>query len=259
MPFNAYFLELYIPPSFYLTHSIFAESRYSLSIRSIAIPPKNNFLQNGIPNVVLESFLNVLEPQINPNLTPPPLASPPVTHRPPYNVVAPSHGRFYFLNSLSLFSKYRHIHIFSQDSYTPPLFFWSDLRNPPLNHTQYFGLESLTRHQPLFVFCYNQLQHLLPCSFISGLYYPSSPYTILRWRERRRTCQLSTSSRNFEECLDKAGIHTWRKRSQKENRKPVPGNGIRLLLFDKCKFTKPFKWKKCWTRQTTHWSHIYQL
>ena len=34
---------------------------------------------------------------------------------------------------------------------------------------------------------------------------------------------------------------------------------VRLLLFDKCKFTKPFQWKKCWTRQTTHWPFIYPI
>ena len=74
-----------------------------------------------------------------------------------------------------------------------------------------------------------------------------------------KTPLLVINSSEFEVCLNKAGDHTQRKRSQKENRKPVQSNEIRLLLFDKCKFTKPLKLKKCWTRQTTHWSHIYQI
>ena len=36
--------ELYIPPLFYVKHSIFAESRYPLFIRSITTPPNHNFL-----------------------------------------------------------------------------------------------------------------------------------------------------------------------------------------------------------------------
>ena len=90
------------------------------------------FLQNGIPNVVLESSPDVLEPQINPALPPPPSSI-------PSTLAAPSHDRFYFLNSLSLFSKYRHIHVFSQDSCLPP-FFCSDLRNPPQPHTAFLVL-----------------------------------------------------------------------------------------------------------------------
>ena len=35
--------------------------------------------------------------------------------------------------------------------------------------------------------------------------------------------------------------------------------GSVYFYFDKCKFNKPLKWKKYWTRQTTHWSHIYQI
>ena len=76
----------------------------------------------------------------------------------PSNLAAPSHDRFYFPNSLSLFSKYKYIFLE-----------WFTYPPPPLNHTRYFGLDSLTTHQPLFVFCYNQLQHLFPCIFIFGL------------------------------------------------------------------------------------------
>ena len=132
----------------------------------------------------------------------------------------------------------------------------------PLNHAQYFW-SWLTPHQPLFFFCCNQLQHLLPIIFIFGLCYPPSPkFTVSRWHSWkpwylwRQTSHIPISSREFEECLNKTGDHTWRKRKQEENRKPVPKNGMRFLLFDKCKFTKPLKWKKCWIRQTTHCSHI---
>ena len=121
---------------------------------------------------------------------------------------------------------------------------------PPLSPVQYFW-SWLTPHQLLFVFCTNQPRHLLPCNlyFFASVTDPS-PYTLSRWRKYheniRRTYryQCLTSSREFEVCLNKAVDNTWRKRSQNENRKPAPGNGIRLLLFDKCKFTKPLKWKK---------------
>ena len=92
-----------------------------------------------------------------------------------------------------------------------------------------------------------------------------SPYIIyllkMTWKplNRRRTYLCSTSSREFEECLNKAGNHTWRKRRQNENRKPVLWNRIRLLLFDKCKFTKLSQRTKSWTRQTIHWVHINQI
>ena len=72
--------------------------------------PKPHFLQNDlhVPNIVLEPSPNVLEPQINPTLNNP---FPHVQS----NLVAPSHDRFYSLNSLSLYSKYGHINIFSKD------------------------------------------------------------------------------------------------------------------------------------------------
>ena len=61
--------------------------------------PKHIF-QGAILNVVLESSPNVLEPQISLTLTPPPLL--PQFH--------PAMTVFYFLNSLSLFSKYSRIY-----------------------------------------------------------------------------------------------------------------------------------------------------
>ena len=109
-----------------------------------------------------------------------------------------------------------------------------------------------------FCYTYNQLQHLLPFTFIFWLCYPHLTIYPLKmtWNpwQHHRTYQCSTWSRKFEVCLNKTGDYTWSKRSQNEKRKPVPGKGIRLLLFDKCKFTNPLKWKKWWTCQTTHWS-----
>ena len=96
------------------------------------------------------------------------------------------------------------------------------------------------------------------CIFCFGLSYQPLTISLLSWRKtnknRHRTYQCSTSSR---ECLNKAGDHAWRKRTQNVNRKPVTGNSIRILLVDKWKFTKSLKWKKCWTRQTTHSGHIF--
>ena len=131
---------------------------------------------------------------------------------------------------------------------------------PSLHPIQFFLLW-LNQHLPLFVFFHNQLQHLLPPFF--NLSYPAILIYPLKMTltplNRRRTYLCSISSREFEECPNKAEDRTWRKRSQSENRKPVPWNRIRLLLFHKCKFTKSLNWKKCWTRQYTHRSHIYQI
>ena len=92
-----------------------AESRYPFLIETLPLPLTTINLQNDIPNVVLESSPNVLEPQRGPILNP--LPSPSCI---PSSLAAPSHDSFYFLNySLSRFSKYRHIHIFSKVSYFP--------------------------------------------------------------------------------------------------------------------------------------------
>ena len=157
----------------------------------------------------------------------------------------------FFLFSESYISLLQ-IHLFSQHSYNT---------HPSSLHLiqQFWSL--LTPHQSLF--CNNQFQHSLPRIFILDLITYSSPYTLSRWRETYNTdvahTYCSTSLGEFEECRNKAGDHTWRKSSRKENRRPVAGKGIRLLLFDRCKFSMPFSWKKCWTRQTTHLSHIYRI
>ena len=100
-----------------LKHPIFADSRYPRFMRSIATPPHHNFFKNDILKIVLGRLPTFLEPQINLTLNPP---SP--NSCVPSTIVAPSHDHIFFLNSLSLFSKYRHIQIVYQDSYIPLLF-----------------------------------------------------------------------------------------------------------------------------------------
>ena len=90
--------ELYIPPLFYVKHSIFSESRCPLFIRSITTPPNHNFLKNSISSDVLESSPNFFGAANQPYPKPPPLPS-----CMPSTLAAPSHDRFYFLNSLYLY------------------------------------------------------------------------------------------------------------------------------------------------------------
>ena len=124
---------------------------------------------------------------------------------------------------------------------------------------------ALTNSTPIFV-CLDLLflsTSTSPSSYLINHSYPALPIFPLKMTlnplNRRRKYICSTSSREFEECPNRVRYHTWRKRSQNEKRKPMQWNGIRLLLFDKCKFTKSLNWKTYWTRQTTHWSHIYQI
>ena len=178
---------------------------------------------------------------------------------------------FYFLNHIPVYLSSPNIGTYKKKMFmyflkihTLYLYPFSGVVNaiPSVHITQNFW-SWLIPYQNLFVFCYNQFQHFLPRIFIFGLNYPTLPINPLKmtWNplNMHRTCPLLSSSREFEECLNNAGDNTWRKRSQNVNRKPVLRNGIRLLLFDKYKFTKPLKWKKCWTRQTTHLSHIYRI
>ena len=126
------------------------------------------------------------ENQSYPKLQPPP--SPPLANCPS----APSHDLFDFLNKVP---KYRYMHLFSQDSNI-----WSDVHYPtppPLKPAQYFW-SSLTPHQPLFVFCYNQLQHL-SCIFIFYHCYPSlTIYPIkMTWNPWKHT-SLTSIFNSFE-------------------------------------------------------------
>ena len=114
--------------------------------------------------------------------------------------------------------KYRPIKgLFTQNSYFPPLFYTYRQRNPPLHPSNYLWSWSLlTAHQPLFVFSNNQFQHFLPHIFILSLNDPLYILLKMTWNplNRRRTNLCSTSSREFEECLNKAGNHTCSKRNQ---------------------------------------------
>ena len=85
------------------------------------------------------------------------------------------HARFYFLNRISL-SQIQGNTCFFQRFLYPTSFFRSAILNPLQYVWPWPNL-----HQPLFAFCHNQIQHLLP---------------------------LSTSSREFEECPNIAVDHT---------------------------------------------------
>ena len=159
---------------------------------------------------------------------------------------SPNLSRFYCLDRIhvSFFPKYRRIDVFSQDSIFHSFFKLKCVPPPPYTLC------------PIQYVCIINLNIF----FVLFLVTPPPPIYLLEmtWKQlnSRRAYLGSTSSREFEECLNKAGHHTWMKHRENENRKPVSWNGIRLLLFDKCKFTKPFRRTKSWTRQTTHWSHI---
>ena len=76
----------------------------------------------------------------------------------------------------------------------------------------YVTQPALTPQYFLFVFCYNQLQHLLPCIFIfivlplfpTPHHIPSKDGVI----PMKTYVQCSISAREFEVCLNKAGDHT---------------------------------------------------
>ena len=68
---------------------------------------------------------------------------------------------------------------------------------------------------------------IFPSSYLYfGLSYPPLPiyFLMMTWHQlhRRRTYICSTFLRKFEECLNKAGNHTWRNRSENEKQKPAP-------------------------------------
>ena len=110
MPFKSILFRCVYPTPFLQSHVI------PFFVRSIATPLTTIFLQNGTQccfGVVSQRF----ESANQPTCTPLPSCI-------PSTLVAPSHARFYFLNSLSFFSKYRHIHILSQDSYLPSFMEW---------------------------------------------------------------------------------------------------------------------------------------
>ena len=175
---------------------------------------------------------------------------------------------FYFLNHKTVYLSSPNIgtYMYFLKIHTIYLYPFPGVVNaiPSVHIIQNF-LSWLIPYQPLFVFCYNQFQHFLLSIFIFGLSYPTLPIYPLKmtWNplNMRRTCPLLNIGQRIRRVPQQCGDNTWRKRSQNVNRKPVLRNMIplRLLLFDKYKFPKLFQWKKCWTRQTTHLSHIYRI
>ena len=83
---------------------------------------------------------------------------------------------FYFLYFFSVLQIQAHTYIFSRFIYH--LLFWCYIRIPThlKPHPVFFSW--LTTHQPLFVFCYNQLQHLLSCIFIFLPLLPTSHHML---------------------------------------------------------------------------------
>ena len=193
----------------------------------------------------MESTPNFLEPQINNTLNPfPQLHTVHLSRTQPWP--------FFIFLIVYILS--------SQDSYLPP-FFWSDLRHPPRikPHPVFLALTQCPNTNPVII----NFKISWPVSLF--LISATHPHHILSQDDVKtmKTDVAHTNGQHIQEnsksASTKRGDHTWRKRSKTEKRKPVPGNGIRLLLFDKCKFVKHLKRKKGWTRQTTHWWHIYQI
>ena len=114
------------------------------------------------------------------------------------------HVRFYFLNRISLFPKYREIHVFSQDSYIPHPFNQNDIRYPLL--TSHLVFLAFINPTPTLV-CFLPKSTSTSASYFVHLSYPALPIyppkMTLNPFNRRRTYLRSTSSREFEECPTK--------------------------------------------------------
>ena len=119
------------------------------------------------------------------------------------NLVAPNHFRFYFLIRISLFPKYKHIIPPFPDWYTNQVFFYLTsptltlVFSPVIMHftisfpvSLFLASESVSPSVPLF-------QHLL-------IY----PIKMTRNYDKQTSHLYSTSSGEFEECLNKAGAYT---------------------------------------------------
>ena len=132
-----------------------------------------------------------------------------------------------------------------------PLPFFLDWYTPP-SYTYPIVLVCTNPTLTIFVFCYNQFQHFLPRILIFGLSYPPLPIYHLKmtWNP------LVNIFERIRRVSQQSGGPYLKKTQSEWKPEPVSGNGIHVLLPDKYKFTKLLKWKKCWTRQTTHWSHV---
>ena len=167
------------------------------------------------------------------------------------------HVRFYFLNRVSFVPKYREIHVFSQDSYTPSFL-------PEYSHQVFLTPSYLTQTPCLTSIIINfNVSFPLSCSFFTSV--TRYPHILVPSKDDvkpiKQTSQIPMFNifERFQRVPQQSERPYLRKRSLNVIRKPVPWNGIRLLLFDKCQFTRPLNWKKCWTCRTTHWPHIYQI
>ena len=123
-------LQSYISHSLYDLNTLFAESHNPCFIRIIATPPTSIF-QNGMPNVVLDSPSNVLEPHTAPD--PHPTSC--------MHLVAHNHAcpLLFSESHISRSGK----HVFSQDFYNPSFLFRSGISKPLLTpHPVFFNLNN---------------------------------------------------------------------------------------------------------------------
>ena len=141
----------------------------------------------------------------------------------PDNALRISLGTFSIL-LISVLQIQAHPNIFSRFMYLPP--FSGVIYVPLLKPNPIFLV--LTYPTPTLFCLLLQSTSIHPfLYFCFGFSYQPLTISLLHvsWRKthenRHRTYQCSTSSREFEECLNNAGDNTWRKRTQNENRKPV--------------------------------------
>ena len=134
----------------------------------------------------------------------------------------------------------------------------------PSTATQYFW-PRVTSHKPLFDICHNQLQRLFPpILFLFLLQFPGYPHILVPSKDDVKPIKQASQIPMFNifekfQRVPQQSERPYLKETQLKCKPETPWNAIRLLLFDKCQFTRPLNWKKCWTRRTTHWPHIYQI
>ena len=117
LPLQFIFFRVVYPTLLWTSHFCIV-TLSPLIIRGIATPPNHNYFSR----MACQMFFGVFSQRFRAanQSYPKPLTSPQFIPSNLY-VVALSHERFYFLNSLSLFSKYMYIHIiFSRFIYPPP-------------------------------------------------------------------------------------------------------------------------------------------
>ena len=132
--------------------------------------------------------------------------------------------------------------------YVAPLYVWS----------------WLTHYQPCLSSVVINYNICVPWIFIFGICYPTLTLYPLKmtwnpWKQTLHVPNWMLNQENSKSAPNKAGDHTWSKEMQpKWKPEPVPANEIRLLLFDKCKFTKPLI-KVVNMSNSSNWSYIYLI